>query len=199
MNPSNCGVDSTKNCISQSLSRMSWCVCYLRPKKAMKGATSAIHTADAAMLKSGIFMDAMYMNKKFIKDHRKTAVAVLKARWEGLGYWHDHVEETNKLMAKYLKWSEEDIGFVIGTNGKSFEGGIYMYDFDESARMCGVLDGDPPFGLKNNAMTEVAALTNRWWIKLGLMKNTIDPAKAIDCSLMADLVKSGYRQALSAM
>jgi len=168
-------------------------------KKGMKGARSAVHTADPAMLKSGIFMDAMYMNKNFIKKHRKTAVAVLKARWDGLGYWHDNVEETNKLMAKYLKWSVEDIGFVIGTNGKSFEGGIYMYDFDESARMCGVLDGEPPFGLKNNAMGEVVALTNKWWIKLGLMKKTIEPAKAIDCSLMGDLVKSGYRQALTAM
>ncbi len=140
------------------------------------------------MLKTGIFMDSMFMNKSFIEKNRKAALAVLKARWDGLGYWHDHIEETNKLIADYLQWPAEDVDSVIGTNGKSFEGGIYMFDFDESARICGVLDGEPPFGLANGSMADVVSLTNDWWIKLGLMKNKIDAAKGIDCSLMGDLV-----------
>lgn len=166
--------------------------------EAMPGARSVVNTADPAMLKTGIFMDSLFMNKKFIAERREAAIAVLKARWDGLGYWHDHVEETNQLIADFLQWPLEDIGFVIGTNGKSFEGGIYMYDFDESARVCGVLEGEPPFGLANGSMADVVSLTNDWWIKLGLMENKIDAAKGIDCSLMGDLVVGGYRQSFTA-
>jgi NitT/TauT family transport system substrate-binding protein len=162
------------------------------------GTKSAIDTADADMLKTGIFMDVMYMNTDFIKNRRSVAVDMLKARWDAVQYWHDNTNEVNQLFADYLQWPDEDIGYVIGTNGKYFEGGIYMYDFDESARACGVLDGDPPFGLPNGSMADVVSLTNEWWIKLGLMSNSHDAAKGIDCSLMADLVDQGYRQSISA-
>jgi NitT/TauT family transport system substrate-binding protein len=166
--------------------------------EAMPGARSVVNTSEPAMLKTGIFMDSLFMNTKFIEKDRAAALAVLKARWDGLGYWHDHTEETNQLIADYLKWPVEDVGFVIGTNGKSFEGGIYMFDFDEAARMCGVLDGEPPFGLANGSMADVVSLTNDWWIKLGLMKNKIDAAKGIDCSLMGDMVAAGYNQSFTA-
>ncbi|MBN2906720.1 MAG: ABC transporter substrate-binding protein [Rhodobacteraceae bacterium] len=166
--------------------------------EAAPGARSVVNTSDPEVLKTGIFMDALYMNKNFIAEDRDAALAVLKARWDGLGYWNANVEETNKAMAAFLQWPEEDIGYVIGTNGKSFEGGIYMLDFDESARLCGVLEGEGPFGMANGSMAESIALTNAWWIKLGLMDKTINAADGIDCSLMGDLVASGYRQALTA-
>jgi NitT/TauT family transport system substrate-binding protein len=162
------------------------------------GTASAIDTANADMLKTGIFMDVMYMNTDFIKERRAVALDMLKARWDAVQYWHDNTEEVNQLFADYLQWPAEDIGYVIGTNGKFFEGGIYMYDFDESARVCGVLDGDPPFGLPNGSMAHVVSLTNEWWIKLGLMNASHDASKGIDCSLMADLVNQGYRQSISA-
>ncbi|CUH65501.1 ABC transporter, substrate-binding protein, aliphatic sulfonates family [Thalassovita gelatinovora] len=166
--------------------------------EAKPGARSIVNTSDPDVLKTGIFMDSLYMNKNFIAENRDAALAVLKARWDGLGYWSTHVAETNKAMAKFLQWPEEDIGFVIGTNGKSFEGGIYMLDFDESARLCGVLEGDGPFGMANGSMVDSIALTNEWWIKLGLMDKKIDAAAGIDCSLMGDLAASGYRQELIA-
>jgi len=166
--------------------------------EAAPGSKSVVDTTDPDMLKTGIFMDSIFMNKDFIAKRRAAAEAVLKAEWDGRGYWHAHVAETNKLMADWLKWPLDDVNYVIGTNGKSLEGGIYVFDFDESARTCGVLAGDPPFGLPNGSMAGSVKLTNEWWIKLGLMKKTIDPAKGIDCSLMADLVKAGYRQSFSA-
>lgn len=166
--------------------------------EAAPGAASVVNTADPEVLKTGIFMDSLYMNTGFIDEKRDVALAVLKARWEGLGYWHENVEEANQILADFLQWPVEDIGYVIGTNGKSFEGGIYMYDFDESARACGVLEGEPPFGLPNGGMVDAIALTNDWWIKLGLMENKIDAAAGIDCSLMGDLVAAGYRQSFTA-
>jgi len=166
--------------------------------EAAPGAKSVVNTTDPDMLKTGIFMDSLYMNKDFIAKKRDAALAVLKAEWEARGYWHDHVEEVNALMADYLQWPLEDINAVIGTDGKSLDGGIYVFDFDESARTCGVLAGDPPFGLPNGSMAGSVALTNEWWVKLGLMKSTIDPAKGIDCSLMGDLVAQGYHQSFGA-
>ena len=105
------------------------------------GTQSVINTADPDMLKTGIFMDVMYMNTNFISKRRSVAVDILKARWDAVQYWHDNTEEVNQLFADYLQWPAEDIGYVIGTNGKFFDGGIYIYDFNESARVCGVLDG----------------------------------------------------------
>lgn len=166
--------------------------------EAVNGAKSAVSTIDPAMLKTGIFMDVMYMHKSFIADRRKVALDMLKAHWAAVQYWHDNTDEVNKQFATFLKWPVEDIGYVIGTNGKDLEGGIYVYDFDESARVCGVIEGDPPFGMTNGQMTEVAALTNEWWIKLGLMKEKQDVAKAIDCSLMKELADSGFRQSIKA-
>ncbi len=165
---------------------------------AREGAYSAIHTADPAMLETGIFMDVIYMNKNFIKERRQTALDVLKARWDSVQYWHDNTEEVNALLADFLQWPVEDVGYVIGTNGKYFDGGIYMYDFDEAARVCGALEGDPPFGLPNGSVVDVATFVNEWWIKLGLMTEMVDSSKAVDCSLIGDLVASGYRQSISA-
>jgi NitT/TauT family transport system substrate-binding protein len=163
-----------------------------------EGAHSAIHTADPAMLETGIFMDVIYMNKNFIEQRRQTAIDVLKARWDAVQYWHDNTEEANQIFADFLQWPVEDIGYVIGTNGKYFEGGIYMYDFDESARVCGALEGDPPFGLKNGSMVDVVTFINEWWVKLGLMDKVVDSSGAVDCSLVKDLLATGYRQSISA-
>jgi NitT/TauT family transport system substrate-binding protein len=166
--------------------------------EAAPGAASVVNTSDRDMLMTGIFMDSMFMNRTFIAERRPAALAVLKAEWDARGYWHDNTEETNQLMADYLQWPLADLTSVIGTNGKSLEGGIYVFDFDEAARTCGVLDGEPPFGLPNGSMEGSIALTNEWWITLGLMTNTIDPRAGMDCSLMGDLVASGYRQSFAA-
>lgn len=164
----------------------------------LPGSSSAVDTADPEMLKTGIFMDTIYMNGDFVSERREVALAALKARWDALGWWHENVAEGNELLAEYLQWPLADVGYVIGTNGKYLEGGIYMYDFDESARVCGVLDGDPPFGLGNGAMPRVVSTVNEWWVRLGLMTTTNPPEAGIDCSLMADLLASGYRQSFSA-
>lgn len=164
--------------------------------EASPGARSVVNTADPELLASGVFMDAMYMNKNFIAENREAAVAVLKARWDGLAYWNQNVEEANNAMAAFLQWPAEDIGYVVGTDGKSLEGGIYMLDFDESARICGVLEGEAPLGIANGGMIGTIQSINEWWIKLGLMETTVDAALGVDCSLMGDLVAAGYRQEL---
>lgn len=164
----------------------------------LPGAASAVDTADPEMLRTGIFMDVVYMNGRFLAERREAARAMLKARWDALGWWHANTAEGNAILAAKLQWPVADVESVIGTNGKYLEGGIYMYDFDEAARVCGVLAGEPPFGLPNGAMAAVVATVNAWWVRLGLMTTTVDAAKGVDCSLMGELVAAGYRQSFGA-
>lgn len=145
-------------------------------------------------LKNAMFADSIYMNKDFIANRRKAAVDMMRVYWDARGYWNQHVAEVNQIFADYLQWPIEDVGWVVSTNGKEIEGGLYMYDFDEAARFCGVLDGAPPFGQANGGLVQTVADTNDWWIKLGMMKTKIDANAAVDCSIMGDLVAEGYRQ-----
>lgn len=165
----------------------------------LDGARIAADTRDPELMETGIFMDVMYMNTNFIADHRDAAVDMLRARFEATEYWNENTDEVNQLFADYLDWPKSDIESIMGTNGKYLEGGLYMLDFDEAARICGVLDGDPPHGIDNGAMREIVELTNEWWIKLDLMEGMLDdPERSYDCSLLQDLVDEGYRQSLSA-
>jgi len=163
----------------------------------LPGSRSAANTAEPYMSESGIFMDVVYMNPDFIKNRREAAIATLKARWDGVGWWNANTAEGNEIIAEKLRWPVEDVESVIGTNGKYKEQGNFQYDFDEAARACGVLEGDPPLGLENGAIIRVTETINDWWIRLGLMDEKIDASKGVDCSLMGDLVKSGYRQSLT--
>lgn len=164
---------------------------------AMPGAHSVATTADPEILKTGMFMDVMFMNKTFIEKRRQVALDVLKTHWLAVKAWNEDTAGVNKIMADFLKWPVEDVQSVVGTTGKSLKGGVYILDFDEAARLCGVLDGDAPLGLKNGQVYDAMASINDWWMKLGLMKTKIDPKKAIDCSLMGDLAKSGFRQSMT--
>ncbi len=165
---------------------------------ALAGSKSAGDSSEPVFLRTGIFMDVIYMNRKFIAEHRQAAKDMLKGHFLAMGAWHNDTGGVNQIFADFLKWPKADVEGVIGTDGKSLEGGVYIYDFDEAARVCGVLDGDPPFGLKNGGIFATAALVNDWWIKLGLMKGKVDTAKGIDCSLLGDLVKDGFRQSFQA-
>lgn len=155
-------------------------------------------TREPRYLNTGIFMDAMYMNTEFIANNRRAAKDMIKARFQGVQYWHDHTAETNKLFSEFLQWSVADVESVVGTNGKYLEDGLYMMDFNEVARICGALEGSPPHGLKNDSMLDNVKRTNEWWVKLGLMDEVYDPAEGVDCSLTAELVDEGFRQSMSA-
>ncbi|RKF16401.1 hypothetical protein D6850_02260 [Roseovarius spongiae] len=164
----------------------------------LPGSSAAFDTAYPEALRTGIFTDVIYMNGDFVAERRDVARDILKARFDAVGWWHENTAEGNEAMAEFLKWPLADVESVIGTNGKYLDDGIYMYDFDEAAQACGVLEGEPPFEIGNGSITGVVATINDWWIRLGLMTKTVDAAAGVDCSLMADLVESGYRQSLDA-
>ncbi|GHC28036.1 ABC transporter substrate-binding protein [Aidingimonas halophila] len=155
-------------------------------------------TGESYYLDTGIFMDAMYMNKSFISEDRQAALDMIKARFDALQYWNENTEEVNQIFADYLGWSVEDIESIMGTNGKYLDDGLYMLDFNEAAQICGALDGDPPHGIDNGAIIDSVELTNEWWVKLGLMEEMHDPEAGVDCSLVQELADNDYRQSMSA-
>lgn len=164
----------------------------------LPGSSSAVNTGEDWMLQTGIFTDVIYMNGDFIANRREAALDMLKARFEAVGWWNENTEEGNKLVSEFLRWPLADVESVIGTNGKYLEGGIYMYDFNESAQLCGVLEGEPPFGIGNGSIEKVITTINEYWVRIGLMTEVQDASKGVDCSLMGDLVEAGYRQAITA-
>ena len=99
---------------------------------ALAGSKSAGDTSEAKFLETGIFMDVIYMNRKFIAEKRKAAKDVLKGHFLAMQAWNEDVSGTNQIFADFLKWPKADVEGVIGTNGKSLQGGVYIYDFDES-------------------------------------------------------------------
>ncbi len=164
----------------------------------MEGARNVASSADPEFVSTGILADALFMNQNFIENRPEVALDMLKVRWDALQYWHDHTEETNQFFADFLQWPVEDVESVIGTNGKFKEGGMYMMDFDESARFCGALEGEPPLGLAHDGMREAGRLVNEWWVKLGVVDEMFDPEEISDCSLMQKLADTGYRQSMEA-
>ncbi|MEQ8931888.1 MAG: ABC transporter substrate-binding protein [Silicimonas sp.] len=164
----------------------------------LPGSSSAVDTGEDWMLQTGIFTDVIYMNGDFIANRRDAALDMLKARYEAVGWWNENTEEGNQLMSEFLRWPLTDVESVIGTNGKYLEGGIYMYDFDESAQLCGAMEGEPPFGIGNGSIEKVITTINEYWVRIGLMTEVQDASKGVDCSLMEELVESGYRQSITA-
>lgn len=167
--------------------------------QSVPGAKIVTDSSQDVYTRRGMLGDSIFMNRKFVQERRKAAVDMLALHWKTLQLWHDDPRGINALIAKYLKWPEADVEFVMGTNGKSSSGGIYVYDFDQSARFCGVLDGEPPFKQKNGGYYDAMSETDRLWVKLGVLKKVEDSKKGLDCSLMGDLVKSGLRQAFVAV
>src|SRR5262249_28213637 len=123
---------------------------------------------------------------------RDVAVKAIRAYWEAYAYWMKYPEESAKIMADGLKFKVEDVVNVIGPGPQREKSLLWMYDFTESARFCGVTPGDPPFGQSNGQLFTVMKQVNDWWLKFGYMKKSIPPENYVDCSLMADLLKAGY-------
>lgn len=160
----------------------------------LAGSKRVAHSAESVFLKGAMYADSIFMTDDFIANHRETAEKVIKARWDGLKWWTENPAEGNQIIADYLKWPVSDVEYVIGKSGKMLnDGTLYMYNFMEAARFCGATEGAPPFDQVNGQIYETVKLTNEWWMKLGLMKATHDPQEGVDCSLMKELVDSGYR------
>jgi len=157
------------------------------------GASVVASTAEPEWASTALIADAHYINSDWVKNKRPVALKAIKAMYDAIAWWKKNPAEGNKIIADGMKMSVADVELVIGKDGTGRDSGLAPYTFMEAAQFCGSAPGDPPFGQKNGQLIEHYKLTNSWWVKFGVVKDTYPPEKAIDCSLLKDLYDSGYR------
>jgi NitT/TauT family transport system substrate-binding protein len=155
----------------------------------LEGAQLAAQSRDPFWLESGLLADAMYYSDSFINDRRDVAVKSIAAYYDAVEYWRSNVAEGNQIIAEALQFSIEDVELVLGKDNPPEDAGLYVYSLEDTARFCGVADGDPPYGQHNGQMYDHWKLTNEWWINFGLMSEMVDDAKGLDCSILGDAYK----------
>ena len=160
--------------------------------EAREGTSLAAHSRDPFWLQNALIADALFIHAAFIQGRRDVALKTMKALYDAIAWWRDNPAEGNEIIARRMKMSLEDVELVIGKDGTGTDGGLYPYSFIETARFCGSAPGEPPFGQANGQIADHWRMTNDWWIKFGLMSETIEPSQGTDCSLLSDLHGSGY-------
>lgn len=152
----------------------------------------ASQSREGSWLQTALIADAVFRSSDFIEERNEVAVKAMKAYYDAIAWWQENPVEGNEIIARRLKMSLADVELVLGKDGSGKDGGLYPYSFEEAARFCGVLSGEPPFGQSNGQINDHWRLVNDWWVKFGQMSKTISPEKGIDCSLHGALVKGGY-------
>lgn len=145
----------------------------------LKGSRAVTTSAEPYWKSTALLGDGMYMTESFVKDKSELAALAMKGYFLAVDYWKKHPAEANEIIAKALKFPVADVELVIGKDGKPTEGGIWAFDIDEAARFMRVRDAAPPIG-SAKGMLDHWALTNEWWIKFGLMKETLPPEAGIE-------------------
>ncbi len=158
--------------------------------KALPDATVAATSKDPYFKETALLADGMYMSKAFIKKKNVAALTV-KAYFEAVKFWEENPEEGNAIIAKGLQFPVEDVELVIGASGTSEDGGIYPFNFTEAAQFLGLAEGTPPFG-ENGHIATHWKITNDWWIKFGMVKESHPMESGIAVGPMKTLIGKGY-------
>ncbi len=145
----------------------------------LPGATVVTTSAEPYWKKTALLGDGMYMAEQFLKDKPAQAALAMKAYFAAVEFWKKNPAEANAIIAEGLKFPLADVELVIGKDGKPLEGGIWVFDLDEAARFMRVKAEAPPIG-GANGIEDHWKLTNEWWVKFGLMKETLPPAAGIE-------------------
>lgn len=161
--------------------------------KALEGSSVLSQSREDYWTSKAVIADGLYMNAKFIDERHDVALDTLKALYDAIAWWKKNPAEGNKIIASGMKMSIEDVELVIGKDGTSLDGGLYVYDFMEAARFCGAAPGNPPFKQTNGQMRSHYDLMSDWWLKFGFLKTRNPYEKGVNCGLHKELYNKGYR------
>lgn len=165
---------------------------------ALPGTQRVLTSDDSALLASGILEDALYMSQDFLAKRPDAADRFLKGYFDGVKLRGTKPDYGNQKLADFTKWPLADVEHLVGKDGKANKGGMYVIDFDESARQCGVLEGDGPLGQKNGALKGAIAALEESWIRRGTLASKTDSlADILDCSPQKRLLAAGYRSSVA--
>lgn len=155
----------------------------------LKGSRIADQTWDAYWLETGLISDAVFMSKRFIDKDPDLAAKALKAYYDGVAFWMKNPKEANEIIAKGLKFPIEDVVKVIGDEGHSVKGGLWVYSLAEAAAFMGVGEGTPPLGQQNGEIAELWKLLNDWWLKFGQIEAEHPIEAGVEKSVLARVVE----------
>lgn len=145
----------------------------------LKGSRPVTTSAEPYWKQTALLADGMYMAEHFLKEKPALAALTMKAYFLAVDYWKKHPAEGNAIIAKGLSFKQPDVELVIGKDGTPLDGGIWVFDLDEAARFMRVKEGAVPIG-GPNGIEDHWKLTNEWWVKFGLMTETLPPSAGID-------------------
>jgi NitT/TauT family transport system substrate-binding protein len=167
--------------------------------EAMPGTQRALNSGDKDILASGTIADTVYMSNDFIANHSDEAQAVLRGFFDAVKARSLDTAKANDRLAEFTKWPVGDVAGLLGTTGRSAAGGMYVVDFDEAARQCGVLEGEGPLGQANGSLTAAVNKIEDGWITRGTLQvKTAGLESYVNCEPLKALVKSGYRSSAAA-
>lgn len=161
--------------------------------RALEGSKVLSESSDEYWTSRAVVADGLYFNTKFIEERHQVALDTMRALYDAIAWWKKNPSEGNKIIAKRMKMGIEDVELVLGKDGTSLDGGLYVYDFMESARFCGAVAGEPPFKQSNGQMRSHYDLVADWWIKFGFIKKKVAYEKGVECTMHKQLYDSGYR------
>ena len=160
----------------------------------LPGAQKVADSVDPYWLKAAVLGDAMFMNANFIAQKRDLALRLMRLYYDAVQYWKEHPAGANAIIAKALQFSAEDVEIVLGKTGTLEDNKIYPYTLQESAAFCGSAPGQPPFNQDNGQIAAQWTMVNKWWTRLGYMKAEVPPENGIDCTIVGDLAKEGFKE-----
>ncbi len=161
--------------------------------ESLPGSKVVATSKDPYFKETVLLADGMYMSGKFLEEKPELAKLAMKAYFEAVRFWEENPKEANEIIAKALQFELKDVVEVIGADGSSNDGGIYPFNFTEGAQFMGVVDGEPPFG-KNGQIEDHWRLTNDWWIKFGMVKQSHPMEAGVSLAPLEALKADGYGQ-----
>lgn len=141
---------------------------------AMPGATVAAESSDPSWSRTGLLGDGMYMGSRFLEQRPEAAVLAMRAYFAAVDWWRANPVEGNRIIAKAIGFSPDDVARIIGADGKPLKGGIAIFDRHEAARFLGLAEGPLPLELRNGQIADHWRIVSEWWVRFGLIEAVRD-------------------------
>lgn len=139
--------------------------------------------------RTALLADGMYMNEAFISERPQAAKLAMEAYFRAVDFWKENPQEANEIIANGLNFDIENVELVIGDTGQPKEGGIYVFDLEESSKFMGAMDGDPPLDWQNGQILQHWELTSDWWLKFEQISEKKAPEAGISMEPLTSLVQ----------
>lgn len=124
----------------------------------------------------GTIVDVITLRQDFVKEHPEAVVGLTKAWFKAIDFWKKNPEEGNKIMAKALGLSEEEIADMVK--------GVRFLGKEENVKMFADKTGSNPgsiFYLNN--------LAAKFWKEKGIMDADTDAGKLINTKFVEEASK----------